>query len=258
VTAGTDNNRGMTTVQRPLPGPGIGVELTLQQELACALRILAGSGFGENIAGHITWADATTPNLWANPWGKWWEEVQASDIVAVDPDGHVVDGRWDVTPAVFLHTELHRARPDARIVIHNHPYFATLLAAMGEAPRLVHQNSCIFDGELGVVDEYDGSIDDASSGARLAERVGSASGVLLVSHGVIVTGPTIQEATYKAVTFERMCRMTYDVLRAGREPVEIPEPARASMKALLKRNAPRVYWEGAVRQLLRDQPEVLS
>ncbi len=29
------------------------------------------------------------------------------------PHGTVVDGRWPVSPAIFLHTELHRSRPDA-------------------------------------------------------------------------------------------------------------------------------------------------
>mgnify|MGYP001792127986 CR=1 FL=1 len=63
-------------------------------------------------------------------------------------DGEIGGGDWDVTPAVFVHTELHRVRADAAVVVHNHPYYATLLATIGERPRLVHQNSCIFHGEL--------------------------------------------------------------------------------------------------------------
>ncbi len=81
--------------------------------------------------------------MWCNPWGLWWEEVRASDILRLDADGEIVDGQWDVTPAVFLHTELHRARADARVIVHNHPYYATLLvddrrAAASGAPELVH------------------------------------------------------------------------------------------------------------------------
>ena len=159
--------------------------------------------------------------MWCNPWGIWWDEVRASDILRLDADGEIVDGEWDVTPAVFLHTELHRTRADATIIVHNHPYYATLLATMREMPRMVHQNSCIFDGELAFVDEYAG-VDDAQQGKWLAAQVGDASGILLAQHGAIVTGSTIGEACYKAVTFERMCRFTYDILAAGRAPVEIP------------------------------------
>jgi ribulose-5-phosphate 4-epimerase/fuculose-1-phosphate aldolase len=80
----------------------------------------------------------------------------------------------------------------------------------------------------------------------------------LAHHGAIVTAPTIAEACYKATTFERMCRFTYDALAAGREPKELPGNARAALKPLLRQNTPQAYWDGAVRLLLRDEPEVLT
>jgi ribulose-5-phosphate 4-epimerase/fuculose-1-phosphate aldolase len=236
------------TVRLPRPGPGIGHELTVRQELACALRILAREGWHENLSGHITVA-TDDGGMWCNPWGLWWEEVRASDIARLDADGEIVDGD--------LHTELHRVRADAAVVVHNHPYYATLLSTMGERPRLVHQNSCIFDGELACVDEY-GGIEDANDGKWLAAQVGDASGILLAHHGAIVTAPTIPEACYKATTFERMCRLTYDAITAGREPNEIPADARATLKPMLRQNTPQAYWDGAVRVLLRAEPEVLT
>ena len=240
----------------PKPGPGIGQELTVQQQLACAVRILAREGWCENLSGHLTWA-TDDGGMWCNPWGMWWQEVRASDVIRLDADGNVVEGQWDVTPVVFLHTELHRARSDATIVVHNHPFYATLLAAMRELPRMVHQNSCIFDGELAFVDEY-GDIDSASGGKWLADEVGDASGVLLAFHGAIVTGTTIGETCYKATTFERMCRFTYDMIAAGRTPEELPPDVRVELKTMLHENTPKAYWDGAVRLLLRDEPEVLS
>jgi ribulose-5-phosphate 4-epimerase/fuculose-1-phosphate aldolase len=243
-------------VREPRPGPGVGRDLTVPQQLACALRILAHEGWRENLSGHITWA---TPDggMWCNPWGLWWDEVRASDILRLDAHGEIVEGTHDVTPAVFLHTELHRTRADATIIVHNHPYYATLLAAMSETPRLVHQNSCIFSDELAVVDEYAG-VDDAEQGKWLATQVGRASGILLAHHGAIVTGSTIGETCYKAVTFERMCRFTYDIIAAGRTPEEIPAEQRPELKAALRQNAPQAYWDGAARLLLANEPEALE
>jgi ribulose-5-phosphate 4-epimerase/fuculose-1-phosphate aldolase len=195
--------------------------------------------------------------MWCNPWGLWWEEVRASDVLRLDAEGAVVEGRFDVTPAVFLHTELHRVRADAKVVVHNHPYYATLLATMRVAPEPVHQNSCIFDGELVFVDEY-GGIEDVNDGKWLAARVGDASGILLAHHGAIVTAPTVAAACYKAATFERMCRFTYDTIAAGRAPESLPPAARAALKPALQQNTPQAYWDGAVRLLLRDEPEVLT
>jgi ribulose-5-phosphate 4-epimerase/fuculose-1-phosphate aldolase len=242
-------------MREPRPGPGIGRELTVPQQLACALRILAPD-WQENLSGHLTWAN-DDGSMWVNPWGIWWEEVRASDILRVDADGDVVEGKWDVTPVVAMHTELHRARPDATLIVHNHPYYASLLSAMGQVPRMVHQNSCIFDNELAFVNEYTFT-EDVDAATSLADAVGKASGVLLAHHGALVTAPGVEELCYKAVTFERMCRLTFDIISSGVSPREIPASARPALQALLRGAPSRAYWEGAVRKLLAREPEVLT
>ena len=88
--------------------------------------------------------------------------------------------------------------------------------------------------------------------------MGPASAVLLAHHGAIVTASTIEDACYRAATFERMCRLTYDVLAAGRTPAEIPPEQRMPLKKLLDEVTGRAYWEGAVRLLIAQEPEVLS
>src|SRR3954454_2524250 len=81
----------------PRAMPSIGRTLTVEQQLACALRILAAEGWEENLSGHITVA-CDDGSLLVNPWGMWWQEVRASDIMHIDKDGALSDGRWDVTP----------------------------------------------------------------------------------------------------------------------------------------------------------------
>jgi ribulose-5-phosphate 4-epimerase/fuculose-1-phosphate aldolase len=238
--------------------PPIGVTLTGKQKLACAFRILAREGFTENIAGHITMRDEATDHLWVNPWGLWWEEVTTSDLCRVDPSGAVTEGKWDVTPAVHIHTELHRRRPDIAVAIHNHPYHLTVLAALGLLPEMAHQTAAMYDGDLTFVDEYTGEVASAELGADLATRIGSASVIVLANHGVIITGPTIEEATYRAATIDRQSRLTYDILTSGRPHTTIPPALRQPMKASLLERGTDYYWGGAVRALLRQHPEVLT
>ena len=82
------------------------------------------------------------------------------------PTPTCVAGRWDVTPAIHIHTELHRRRPDARVVIHNHPYWVTVMAAVGMLPEILHQNGSMFFGDLDFVNEYTGEVDSAELGRR--------------------------------------------------------------------------------------------
>ena len=159
--------RGGLEVWAPSVVPPIGVDLTDEQTLACAFRILAGRGFTENMAGHITWQRRGTDRHAGQPVGPVvggdhrLRHLRRRRVTAA-----VLDGQWDVTPAIHIHTELHRRRPDARVVVHNHPYYVTVLAAVGVLPEIVHQTGCMFDGDLDFVDEYTGEVDDAELGAR--------------------------------------------------------------------------------------------
>ncbi len=236
--------------------PGLERDLTPTQELAIALRHLDDVGFVENLTGHITVAEGDA--FLVNPWGLWWAEVRARDMLTIDTDGQVIDGDWDVTPAVHIHTELHRRRADARVVIHNHPPYAVTLAAIGELPDLVHQNSSILAGEMVLVDDYDGEVDAPHLGAALADLIDDASVALLVSHGVIVTAPTIAEAVYKSVLFERTCMLHWQVRALSARSRPIPPSAQRQLKASLIERAAPVYWHGVVRQLLAREPEVLD
>lgn len=238
--------------------PARGIELTPAQELACAVRHLDVAGFSENMTGHVTWQLAGSDDLLINPWGLWWREVTASDVLTLDAGGTVTAGPWDVTPAVHIHTELHRRRPDARVVVHSHPIHASVLAAVPELPDLVHQNSSILDGEMVLVDDYDGEVDTPVLGGDLAEAIGAASVALLVSHGVIVTAPTMAEAVYKSVLFERTCELHWRLRAFGGTATPIAAPFRKQLKASLVERAAPVYWDGAIRRLVATEPAVLD
>jgi ribulose-5-phosphate 4-epimerase/fuculose-1-phosphate aldolase len=250
--------RGGLSVWSPSVTPPIGHDLTDEQALACTFRVLADEGFAENMAGHITWQREGQSTMLVNPWGLWWAELTASDICEVDEDAAVVSGRWDVTPAVHIHTELHRARPDARVVIHNHPYHVSVLAALGQLPELIHQTGSLFLDDLCWVEEYAGEIDTPVLAAELAEHIGDSNAAILRNHGVIVTGETLQQATYRAASIDRVCRMAYDVMVTGREPLQMNPAAMVGMQQSLIERAADVYWAGAVRSVLRSDPEVLG
>lgn len=175
----------------------------------------------------------------------------------VDADARVVRGRWDVTPAIHIHTELHRVRDDARVVIHNHPYYVCVLAALGRLPELVHQTGSLFLDDLCLVDTYDGEVDSASRAADLAAHIGDANLTILANHGVIATGRSLAEAVYRAASIERVCKLAYDVMLTGKEPAQMKWADMAGMQRSLVERAADVYWAGAARMAIKADPEVL-
>ncbi len=243
--------------ENPLRRQGLGIELTDKQKLACALRILARAGCSLDVSGHITIVQDESGAMLCNPYGLWLEEVRASDICLVSAGGEVLDGPYDVSPAVFIHTELHRARHDATVIIHNHGHYGVLLGTMGIVPEVTEQQSCLLADEVVLFHEYGGVVADMSSGARLATGVGTASAVLLANHGCLSLAPTLEKAVYKAVVFERMCRLNYEALAAGVKPSVVAGELQSQMKPVLSAFSSQVFWEGAVRQLLAVEPEVM-
>lgn len=250
--------RGGLGVWAPSAMPPIGVELSDEQKMAIAFRHLAEIGFAENMAGHITWQPDGLTEMFVNPWGLWWQELTASDICVVDEDAHVVRGRWDVTPAIHIHTEIHRQRPDARVVIHNHPYYVSLIAALGMLPELVHQTGALFLDDMYLVENYDGEIDTPWRAAELAGQIGSANLVILANHGVIATGRDLAAAVYRAVSIERVCRLAYDVLVTGRTPSRMKRGDMVGMQTSLIERAADVYWAGAARMTIKADRGVLD
>lgn len=250
--------RGGLGVWSPSITPPIGANLTDEQLMAVAFRHLADIGFAENMAGHITWQPDGQSDMYVNPWGLWWQELTASDICVVDEDAHVVRGRWDVTPAIHLHTELHRIRPDARVVIHNHPYYVSLIAALGTLPELVHQTGALFLDDMYLVEKYDGEIDAPWRASELAQQIGSANLILLANHGVIAAGRNLAEAVYRAVSIERVCRLAYDVMVTGRTPSQMNRGDMVGMQQSLIERAADVYWAGAARMTIKADPDVLN
>ena len=253
-----DARPGGLEVWAPSVVPTIGVELSNEQALAVAFRHLAAIGFAENMAGHITWQPDGQTDMLVNPWGLWWQELTASDICAVDQDARVVRGRWDVTPAIHIHTELHRARDDARVVIHNHPYYVCVLAALGKLPELVHQTGSLFLDDLCLVDAYGGEIDSPSRAADLAAHIGNANLTILANHGVIATGRNLAEAVYRAASIERVCKLAHDVMLTAQEPTKMSWSDMAGMQTSLIERAADVYWAGAARMTIKADPGVLT
>ena len=166
----------------------------------------------------------------STPYGKRWDSLTEDDIISVNQLGEVTEGKWDVTPAVFIHTELYKAREDARVIIHNHPHYGSLLSTIHQLPLIAEQQACMFDAEMAFVKEYTGAHDTPLSGQQLTDSIGNATAIVLANHGVLIIGATIEQATYRALTFERTCRLHYEALSSGIPAVPVPIATRRMLK----------------------------
>jgi L-fuculose-phosphate aldolase len=231
-------------------------ELTPAAELALLARMLFREGYDDHLAGHITYKqpDGT---LLVNPFGLPWDEVCAADVMRIDLDGNVLDGPWTVTPAITLHLELHRARHDVTVAVHNHPRWATIYADLGRAPAVYDQTSALVAGEVAVYADYEGPVNQTENARAAVAAFGDASMALLQNHGVLVVGRDIAQAYLRAATIEWRSRQAWHVEAVGGGkplPAEVHETVGRIFDQV---NFPGLF-EAMARRELRDDPAILT
>jgi len=230
-------------------------DLSPRQELAVLARTLWREGYDDHLAGHITYRQADG-SLLCNPWMLLWEELRPEHVLRIDLDGNVVEGDWPVPLGIPLHLELHRRRHDVTVAVHHHPRFGTVWADAGRLPPCPDQSSALGGGELVLVDEYEGPVNDRGSAARAVAAMGTADLALLANHGVFVLGGSVRAAHQRAVALEQRCARAWHVeaLGGGRE---LPEPAR-SFFASSDGEGFIGFWEAMARRELRLDPTLLD
>lgn len=241
------------------PNPGrkpLLPELNPQAELALLCRVLFKEGYNDHIAGHIT-LKQPDGTMFINPWELAWDELTASDILKLDASGKIIDGEWNVTPAISLHVAIHAARPDVEVIIHNHTRWGTIFANAQKVPKVYDQTAAMVDGEIALIDEYGGTVDAADEAALCAEGLGENKWALLANHGVLVVANDVRQAYLRAATLEWRCRQAWHVeaLGGGRP---VPHEVAEGVGAMIDGNGFPFMWEAMARREIRAHPEVLD
>lgn len=229
--------------------------LSDKAQLALMCRMLFQEGWNEHIAGHITWRRPNGTTL-TNPWELAWDELTAGDMVTLDGDGKVIDSDWNVTPAIGLHLQIHAARPDVHVVIHNHANWSGIWANRNEVPPIYDQTGAHVPGPLPIYDEYRGTFEDEATTLSVVEALADAKWALLANHGSLVLAKDLRQAHLRVVTLEWRSKRAYEVeLAGGGKPLD---PAIVEQVGVTDANGFPFLWEAMARRELRRDPSVLD
>ena len=230
-------------------------DLTPRDELVLLARTLWREGYDDHIAGHITYRQPDGTFL-CNPWYILWSELRPEQVIRIDIDGNVVEGDWPAPLGIPLHLELHKLRDDVMVAVHNHPRYGTVWADAGRVPPIYDQSSALGGGELVLVDEYNGGVNNAAAARSAVEAMGGADIALLANHGVFVLGNSIRAVHQRAVALEHRCRSAWHVEALGGGTPLVG--AVAELFAKSDGNRFIGFWEAMVRAELATDPTLLA
>ena len=227
-------------------------------DLTAALRWAARLGLHEGVCNHFSFEIAPDRYL-INPQGLHWSEVCASDILLIDGDGKVLQGKHPLEPtAFFIHSWIHRLNAHAKCVLHSHmPYATALTLVDGGRMAWCNQNTLRFWDRVAYDDHYNGVALDGREGERIASQIKGKDVMFMASHGVTVVGTSIAWAFDDLYYLERACmhQVLATQAAAGKPLRRVPDDmcARVGAQIASERQQSDLFFGSIKRLLDRDQ-----
>lgn len=161
--------------------------------------------------------------------------VTADDIMEFDLDANAIDKRdRKVYLERFIHSEIYRARPDVRAVVHSHsptivPFSvsATPLRPLSQVSGFLGLGVPVF--EIRKFDDgHDFLISDAGLGKALAQVLGDKAVVLMRGHGSTAVAKTLRQVVWRAIYTEVNARQQVVAMFLGPVVYLSTEESRSS------------------------------
>ena len=222
----------------------------IRQQVLEANVELARRGLAPFTFGNASAIDRESGIVVIKPSGVPYESMTERDLVAVDLDGHVVEGKRRPSSDLPTHLALYRAFDSIGGVVHAHSHYATVWAQAGrEIPCLGTTHADHFHGPIPVVghlsaDEVASNY-EANTGHAIVRRFmeldhRNVPAALLAGHAPFCWGPTVAEALETMTVLEEVARLAYDtvVLNAAASP--IPDGLRD--KHFFRKHGPGAYY----------------
>ena len=202
--------------------------------------------------GNVSAIDRETGLVVIKPSGVDYSVMKAEDMVVVDINGNVVEGRYRPSTDLPTHLEIYKAYLDVGGVVHTHSPWATSWAQAGRgipcygtthADYIYGEVPCVRNLTKNEIDEdY-----EANTGAVIIETFRQRGvnpsyvpAVVCRSHGPFTWGKDAAQAVYHSVVLEEVAKMAILTRQVHGDPVSAPQ--RIQDKHFLRKHGPNAYY----------------
>ena len=188
----------------------------LREDVLTAALDLKKYGLVWMAGGTICARDPESGQIVVTPSGLTYEDLSPADMIVIDLELNVVEGKYRPSVASNLWTAILRNRPEIHAVVHSHSPYATAFSVIGEPIPIITETMANWFGEPIPVAAY-AHLEDGHFVTGPLQTLGKGFAVLLGQHGPITTGKSLHDAMERAVTLEEAAK-TYAVARGIGEP----------------------------------------
>lgn len=192
----------------------------LKQAVCWANRELPRQGLVTMTSGNVSGRDFDKQLAVIKPSGVSFDDLKPEEMVVVDLEGKVVEGKLKPSVDTATHLYVYRHMPEVGSVIHTHSNYATSFAALGQGIPV-----CLtaMGDEFGCPVPCSGyaKIGGEEIGAEIVKTIGKSPAVLIKNHGVFAVGKSVRAALKAAVMVEDIAKTMHLAMLRGK-PIEIP------------------------------------
>ena len=199
--------------------------------------------------GNVSAIDRATGLVVIKPSGVSYEDMKADDMVVIDLEGKVVEGKLKPSSDTATHLILYKSFPNIGGVVHTHSTFATSWAQAGmNIPNIGTTHSDYFSDAIPCTremtqQEVEGEY-ELETGNVIVDRFKGLNpdfipGVLVKNHGPFSWGKDAHDAVHNAVVMEQVAKMAY--ISYGVNP-DLTMSNNLIQKHFFRKHGPGAYY----------------
>jgi len=185
---------------------------TLREQVVTYGLKLTPSGLSQGTSGNLSVRHGD--GFLITPSGTPYEEITPDGVVQVAMDGSHAQGLRPSSEWRF-HRDIYAARPDIHAIVHAHPPYSTALSMCRMEIPAAHYMIAVSGGDSIRCAAYYTYGSQALSDAVMRAMEGRLA-CLMANHGMIATGPTLEQAMWRAVEVETLARQYTLALQIGK------------------------------------------
>lgn len=180
--------------------------LELRLQIIEKARQMAKSGMVPGTWGNVSGRVPRQTRFLITPSGMEYDQMMPEDLVLMDGQGTVLEGRWKPSTEWRMHAAIYNARPDINAVIHNHSIYATAFAAARQpVPAVTEELAQVVGGPVPVACYEAAGTEELAR--AVVEALGDRCAVLLANHGVVAAGSGMEEAWRVSIIVEKTAQI---------------------------------------------------
>ena len=202
--------------------------------------------------GNVSGIDRESGVFVIKPSGVEYDELKPEDMVVVDLEGNVVEGKYRPSSDTATHLELYKAFPELGGVVHTHSSYATSWAQAGRSiPCYGTTHADYIYGDVPCVrcltkDEIEDAYETNTGRLIVSDfkeknrDVVAVPGVLCKNHGVFTWGKDAHDAVHNAVVVEEVAKMAFRTELIN--PDVKPAPSELMDKHYYRKHGANAYY----------------